>query len=255
MGEVANEARPRPFHERFDIPLPDTEAQRRFMNRLNTLLLDEVYEDLEVAGVDLDELDRDLAYVLGETSMPGLRPYIGGDFHRFLQVVESMYQLVREPDIREVWSAAILRVIADSEVDLGISWQPPIFVRTGARLLDERLVNEPLRWLLAPRYESVLRPFEKGLSHYLEASEKPERLADTITDMYEAIEALARIETRRNRDLSGNRELFISSVGASDYYKQLLKDYIAYANQYRHAAQSDKPNHSFPNPKESRSST
>ena len=53
--------------------------------------------------------------------------------------------------------------------------------------------------------------------------------------MYEALEALAKIETGRDRDLSANSELFIKALRASDQFKTLLKDYIAYANQFRHA--------------------
>jgi len=34
--------------------------------------------------------------------------------------------------------------------------------------------------------------------------------------------------------LSGNAEMFIKTVKASEYYKELLKDYISYANQFRH---------------------
>jgi len=56
--------------------------------------------------------------------------------------------------------------------------------------------------------------------------------------MYEAIEALAKIQTRRDVDLSANRELFVKSVRASDQYKTLLKDYIEYANRFRHAVRS-----------------
>ena len=56
--------------------------------------------------------------------------------------------------------------------------------------------------------------------------------------MYEAVEALAKIVTGRpNKDLSANAELFISKVKASDHYKKLLKEYIAYANEFRNAEQ------------------
>jgi hypothetical protein len=54
--------------------------------------------------------------------------------------------------------------------------------------------------------------------------------------MYEALEALAKIITgRTNKDLSANREPFVSKVKASEHYKKLLKEYIAYANEFRHA--------------------
>ena len=139
-------------------------------------------------------------------------------------------------------SETIRSIVRTSEVDLGIGWQPPVFVRTGAPLLDEHLVNEPRRWLAEPKYKSVRQPFEKGLSHYLEAQDRPDRLADVITDMYEAVEALAKTVTgRTGKDLSGNAEQFISEVGASRHFKTLLRNYIAYGNEFRHAEREGRP--------------
>jgi hypothetical protein len=89
----------------------------------------------------------------------------------------------------------------------------------GAALLDQKLVNDTLHWLRGAGYDSVLKPFEKGLHHLLEAHIKKDGLSDVITDMYEAVEALAKKATGRDKDLSENRELFISKVKASDHYK------------------------------------
>ena len=53
--------------------------------------------------------------------------------------------------------------------------------------------------------------------------------------MYETLEAMVKVVTGRPaKDLSGNRELFFSKVRASEPYKQLLADYIGYANKFRH---------------------
>ena len=112
----------------------------------------------------------------------------------------------------------------------------------GARLLDERLVNDQLRWLSDPKYSAVYGPFEEGFSHFLETEKKSQLLAVLITAMYEALEVLAKIVTGRpNKDLSANAETLMSRVKASDHYKKLLKDYIAYANEFRHAEQGGKP--------------
>jgi hypothetical protein len=60
--------------------------------------------------------------------------------------------------------------------------------------------------------------------------------------MYEAVEALAKVVTGRSgKDLSQNRELFLSNVQASESYKALLNDYIDYANRFRHAESDHKP--------------
>jgi hypothetical protein len=129
-----------------------------------------------------------------------------------------------------------VRSIGDSEVDLGISWQWPNFVPTGARLLDERLIHDPLHWLDEPKYRAVYDPFKNGLSHFRESHWKPHLLNNAITEMYEVVEALAKIVTGRpNKEPSGNAELFISKIKASDHHKKLLKDYIAYAGDFRHA--------------------
>ena len=54
--------------------------------------------------------------------------------------------------------------------------------------------------------------------------------------MYEALEALTKIVTNRpEKDLSANQELFIKRLKASEPYKKILKDYIEYANEFRHA--------------------
>ena len=53
--------------------------------------------------------------------------------------------------------------------------------------------------------------------------------------MHEALEALAKVETGRDKDLSANAELFVKAVKASVPYKNLLKQYIEYANNFRHA--------------------
>lgn len=113
-------------------------------------------------------------------------------------------------------------------------------MRKGAALLDERLVNDPLHWLREnSKYRNVLDPFEKGLKHLMEGKKAPERYSDVITDMYEALEGMAKTVTgRETRDLSGNKEMFISKLKLPDAYRTLLGDYIEFANDYRHALES-----------------
>jgi hypothetical protein len=84
-------------------------------------------------------------------------------------------------------------------------------------------------------------PFEKGLRHFLESLNKPDLLSDVVTDLYEAVEALAKIVTGRDKDLSANREQFLSRVRAAEEYKPLLRWYIEYANEFRHAADRGTP--------------
>ena len=237
------------FHERFDIDVGVEEAQRRFVNRAFNLVIDFIDRNhfdgtrLSSYGISQFELTNHVATVMGERYEDHdlLESYVQNDFYRCIQVLEALYKALEDTEFESSLTRTINTILDTSEIDLGIRWQPPIFIRTGAQLLDENLVNEPLRWLSEPKYMSVRKPFEKGLSHYLEATNRPDRLTDVITDMYEAIEALAKSVTGRDKDLSGNREVFIKSIKVSDYYKRLLKDYTQYGSEFRHAERLNKP--------------
>lgn len=227
------------FHVRFDIPIDVEEARRRFMNRVNNLIFDAFIED------DLSEqiygiVRWRVAMELGEVHSTNLtiQNYASRGLYRCLQVIEVAYMVLQDENAEQAkeLDRFVQHVVEEDEGELGISWQDGTFTRTGARLLDEDLVNTSLRWLAKPQLKNVYEPFSKGLRHFLNSEKRPELLYDVITDMYEAVEALSKVVTTRPRkDLSANAELFIKQVNASPHYKVLLKDYIAYANTFRHA--------------------
>jgi len=175
---------PDPFHVRFNIDVPIDEARRRFVNRIENRVL-KLVELINEGGRNksaLDPLIIDIESALGEPHLryvwsPGLfievwRKRINGDFYRCLVAVENLHELVsaRFPSGSRAVTAVITESLAQSETDLGISWQDGSFSKKGAELLDEKLVNESLRWLADPRYENALIPFQKGLSHLLEGT-------------------------------------------------------------------------------------
>lgn len=234
----SRKAIPAKFHERFDIELDIDEVKKRFMNRISNQIFDDFFEN------KFDEETRkgiilwQVANVLGKSFYwdYGFSTYIGMDFHKYLQAVEVFYNALVDDALKRELESLINFVLAKSEVDLGVKWENGQFIRSGARLLDEKLVNENLRWLENPEYESVYTPFVKGLSHFLKAEKDPKLLYDVITDMYEAVEGLSKIVTgKHDKDLSANAELFISKIKVSPNYKKILKEYISYANDFRHA--------------------
>ncbi len=227
------------FHERFGIEVGVEEARRRFFNRA----YNQVFDHIDTWSEDNEKIKREIATGLGEKYTPGFTVdyYLKNDFHRALLALECFYWAV-DDFVRSSLDETIPGLLAESEVDLGIRWENGRFIPAGAEILDERLVNDQLRWLSKSGYESVLQPFQKGLEHLVHATKRPELLADVITDMYEALEALAKIITGRpDRDLSANRELFITKVKVSEAYKKLLREYVDYANQFRHGAIEGKP--------------
>lgn len=244
---------PDPFHVRFNIDVPIDEARRRFINRIENRVLNLV-QALDKAGRSnsfnvLDPLIIEVESALGEphltdVSTPGIfievwRKRINGDFYRCLIATEKLYEVVSaqfdELGLRKV-SAVIIESLAQSETDLGMSWQNGSFSKKGAELLDDKLVNDPLRWLAEPKYETVLIPFKKGLFHLLEGTKDLQRFGDAVTDMYESLEAMAKIVTGKpTKDLSALREEFIATLRLPETHKGMLKQYIDYGCEFRHA--------------------
>lgn len=228
-----------PFHERFNIQLKVEQARLRFMNRVrNRIFLNfiDVEKDIKL------EVYWQIANTLGEEfrrpspSVSYFDYYVGGDFHKCLQAIEAIHAaLSTKPNIQKL-NILVSIILEESEIDLGIGWENGRFIRTGAGLLDQKLVNEPLRWLSDPKYKNVYIPFEKGLGHFLKAEKNLDLLSDVVRNVYEALEALSKVITgRHNKDLSANAELFIKKIRASEAYKKILREYIDYANKFRHA--------------------
>ncbi len=249
---MADDYRTPPFHKRFDIDVDIDEARRRFVVRVSNIIL---YNFVNENFVYLDQREKAKLLILSALGDRYIRSnkrldyLVGLDFRRNLRAVEELYQILPNTGLENELSEQIYSIIQASEVDLGIDWRPPHFFPTGARLLDDKLVNDQLHWLRDRNYNTVLRPFQEGLSHLMESDQNPQLLGDVVTDMYESVEALAKIVTARpNKDLSANREPFISKVKMSDHYKKLLREYIAYANEFRHAEQEQKPRPSISRP-------
>jgi hypothetical protein len=188
------------FHERFNIEVETDEARRRFTNRALNLVFGSFILQLQ----RYDKIKKEIVTVLGERYdyYRPLEDYIGEDIHKILQAIEALYNVIPSYSKEELIKI-IDRIINESEVDLGIRWEDGKFIRAGARYLDDKLVNDVLAWLSKKGYENVMTPYKKGLEHFLHAEQRPELLADVVTDMYEAMEALSKIVTKRpDNDLS-----------------------------------------------------
>ena len=236
------------FEQRFNIEVGLPTAKQRFLNRVFNLI-DEGFLGFTTEQCHLSEYVRVFKYIAYKLGIRyegsnTLKYYSGDEFPQVLRTLEALFEAFKEKPYGasdDRLDAIIKLAIAESEIDLGIQWRDGLFYPSGAELLDEELVNAPLDWLADPTYKNVLAPFKKGLTYYLEASNNPEKLTDTVTDMYEALEALAKIVTQRPRkDLSANAELFVDNLKLSRHYSKMLRDYIGYANQYRHGIEQTK---------------
>ena len=232
------------FHSRFNILVDRETAEKNFVNRVLNFI-SSWYPFLQQRGRTRDSVLRNhqlsaIANSLGERfdERSTFDTYVRGDFYRCLQVLEALYPTLGEQSGSQ-FTKQLDSIIFQSEVDLGIRWKNGNFLPSGAKLLDEALVNANLDWLSAPQYQNVLVPFQKGLSEFLQGQRDPNKSIDTVRDMYEALEAMAKVITgKTNRDLSANRQLFVKKLGLSNHYAKMLSDYIDYACEFRHAVEA-----------------
>lgn len=246
----------RAFENRFDIDIDFDDAQQRFVNRLFNKI-DDKFLGFTTNNCALQEwvpVFKHVANKLGHRYIGNnfLVYYSGKDFLQVLRTIEALYEgfsiypyghaIGNLEDIIE-------STIAESEIDLGIRWKDGHFYRSGAKLLDDGLVAEPLKWLDNPKYLNVLKPFESGLRLYMEANIDPSKLAKVAEDMCEASEALARIVCNNNSSINDNIEELVTKLQLAKNYEKILKEYVSYSNRYRHAGNKDKPKEP-PNPNE-----
>jgi len=167
---------------------------------------------------------------------------VGEEFWTNVKAVEALFNTLKGDRHAGPLEAHILNILSLSEVDLGIRWHGGQFLPSGSPLLDDKLVNDVLRCLQPEKYDGVRGSFNKGLDHFLHSINKPHLLSDVVTDVYEALEGLAKIVTNRgDKDLSANMEPFIKAVQVSDIYKPILKTYIEYGCKFRHAGKDGQP--------------
>lgn len=227
------------FHERFKIPFQKDDIEQKFVNRVNIMVMDEIVDDLTVQA-SFAKIEREVAIELGQefNDEANLKIYYEDNFYNCLLTLEILYKsLIKLGKLKVALNIGrtIKEILKKSEDDLGIEWKNGQFIRKGAMLLDKELINKSLEWLEKKKYIPVYTPFSRGLKHLLSSERNSDLLKHVIIDMYEAMEALAKIITGRDKDLSGNKDLFVSRINASSEYKEILKTYIVFANNYRHA--------------------
>ena len=209
-------------------------------NRLLTEVLFELGEaDPRPTGLPFPDFYRALRdNVSGSVALECLR----SDWRRSLVAFELYCSEVDESE-RHAFSTLVERALGLAQVDLGIEWKGSVFVSRGARLLDDRLLMDPLEWLGDNQELSkVRRCFEHALSLYRESNGEENKLKDAVANAYESLEAMAKVVMEADKDLSAVQEKLASKLDLGKHFKAILHEYIEFANLFRHAEPlSDSP--------------
>ncbi|MCH9029118.1 MAG: hypothetical protein IH819_05780 [Bacteroidetes bacterium] len=231
------------FHQRFtNIDIGADEARRRFTNRLLYVLFPS-YPSITDNQLPL------ASRALGEPAknVNDFETVIRSDFYRLLDMLERLVTILPNENAKTGGLTAtdlseqIKQELDSVDIDLEIEWRDGKFYHRGARLLDDKLVDDPLEWLKNSGLSTVYEPFTKALDHLLRARKDGRFLDDAVTDAYDALEAMAKEVCDTNKKFDDIRELFVSKIKASQKFKSIAKEMSQYAHAFRHGASEVKP--------------
>lgn len=241
------------FNKRFGIEESLGEEQTRFIQRINQTIFKNVQKRYKY-----EEVFRTVCYWLGEnaddrisdrnrynygvkTLVPALRTLTNDDFLQTLRILELLYQYFnKEPGRQKEISELVEVALSNATMDLGVTWKDGMFYPSGAKTLDEKLIEDPIDWL--DEFPDEKKDFENALSHYMKKN-----YGDVVSNCYLVIEGLARKILNNKKTLDNNREELLKKLKLSQSWKSLLNNYMNYANEFKRHASDER--HSI-NPQE-----
>lgn len=234
------------FDKIFGIQATQDDERQKFVNRVNQTIFENVGELIDYS-VSYEPVFRGICYQLGvnaddrieketannfvlNTTVPSLRSLTNDEFFPTLKVLVLLHSLGKEVVDRVEISKLIKAALSQATVDLGVRWKGGMFYPSGAKALDEKLVEDPFDWL--EDYPDEKKNFLKAVTSYTE-----NELGDVIINSYLVIEGLTRKILNNTKTLDNNREELLKKVSLSQEWKSLLSAYTRIAHEKRHASE------------------
>ncbi len=221
------------FNRLFKIEGSKKNEQNSFVQRINQT----IFKDIEWYQ-HYEEMFRDVCYRLSKNPddimSHKFRQLSNDNFFKTIKILMILYNYFKnEKDLQDKISLEINKALSYATVDIGIRWKNGIFYPSGAKILDEKLIEDPFDWL--NEFPDEKKDFETALSHYISKDNK--KLGDVVSNCYLVVEGLARKILNNKKTLDNNKELLFKKLKLSQSWKSLLSNYINYANKFkRHAS-------------------
>jgi hypothetical protein len=164
---------------------------------------------------------------------PSFEKYIPADFMMMLRALEYLY--ADFPAGRDALEGIIQEGLSTAPCDLQVRWEGGRFLPATVGLLDHSLVSPQLAFLRNAGLTGAAGPLEQALQALLDGRANAGRFKDVIRNAYEAVEYAAKRVTGRDRDLSANRDQLARDARLTRPNVALLREFIEYGNDYRHA--------------------
>ena len=237
------------FNRQFDLSESLEQEKVAFVNRINQTIFSEIEE-----GYNYGKIFRHLCYWLGinaddrisalnkytysDDRMPFLRSLTGDEFAPTLKALILLYQFYdnkneysyeQNLDNIDRW---INTALDNANLDLGIRWKQGMFYQSGADILDEKLIEEPLGWIGS--FPEVKEDYKKALSGLLKKD-----YPGVIDHCYLSFEGLVRSLLKNSKTLNNNKQELLKKLELSQQWKSFLDKFTDYANEFkRHASKN-----------------
>lgn len=237
------------FNEIFGLEDKLEEEQKRFVHRVNQVIFHRIDTEEYITfrydalfeltcfdlGVNANDVPNRSQYGAFEAKRALIRTLTGDNFEKTLLVLCILYdrlEILQSDKYYKEWlSKNIQSIISQSTCDVGVRWKDGFFYPSGAKELDESLIEKTLTWL--NDYPNEKEDFKRALECYLEGKS----LGDVIKNCYSAIEGIARNVLNNDKTLDNNKDELLSKIGLSGGWKAILANYINFAHDFRHASE------------------
>ncbi len=237
------------FNKNFGIGANINEEENKFVQRINQTVFYTLqknyykngYKDLFISicyrlginGLEMvDKLNR--RNFSDSIRVPDIINITRNDYMETLKVLVLLYNDSSKEQKISI-SSSIELALSQSAIDLGIRWKDGMFYPSGAKELDEKLINDNLEWL--EKYPETRTMYSAALSRFNISLTDPSARKDAITNAYSAIESLSRVLLNNKKNFEANSNEVVDKLGLPKEYKSIVHYYKQIAHEYssRHA--------------------
>jgi len=232
------------FYKEFGLQPNIANEKVQFVNRINQTIMEEVrnfYSPVNYEGIFLEVSYKygvngeDMIKALNRnnygasTFVPSLRKLTNDDFNKTLEILILLYESVGQRD-REKVNHYIELALSNAKIDLGIRWKDGMFYPSGAKELDQKLIDDNLEWL--NKYPAIKGQYSMALSHFSESLTNTGKRKDAITNSYTSVESLAQEMLSNKKNFDKNSDLLVTKLQLPKEYSNILHYYKEIANEY-----------------------
>ncbi len=216
------------IYERLGIVSDLKNEQKKFFNRIEVLLSKLDYK-IKLTGsliLHSDFIDK-LAFKLGRGRRNFISAYLNqNDFMQNVIVCQLLLEIMPSyaKELYYFLSDGIMEAFSLSLIDLGVKFKNGYFIKSGVKVLDNKLIFDTLVFL--NKYKTGKKMFEEALRDLLKKDYE-----DAITKAFSAVESITKTILNNKKAFKNNKEELLKKLSLSQEWKTILLKYEEFANE------------------------